>query len=135
MIPDIETDVLDRVATALSAEFGGILVCGESVHAPESFPAVSIVEEDNSSYLPALDTEGSHHAQLMYDVNVYSNLAVGRKAQAKKIMERVDALMQETGFVRLGRQPLSLPNADASIYRIEARYRTIVNEKKQLLRR
>ena len=74
MVPDIETDVFDAVATTLEAKYGDIFVTGEYVHAPEFFPAVSIIEEDNAAYLPALDTEGSHHSRLMYEVNVYSNL-------------------------------------------------------------
>lgn len=135
MAPDIETDVFDRVANELSARYIGISVIGEYNRVPESFPAVSVVEADNADYLPALDTDGSHYAQLMYDVNVYSNLSAGRKAQAKEIMQTVDTLMHDLGFSKLSKQPLTLPNAEASIYRMEARYRTIVNEKKQLLRR
>lgn len=135
MVPDIEAEVFDHVAGILGDRYDGISVYSEYVHAPESFPSVSIVEADNSAFLPALDSEGSHHAQLMYDVNVYSNLLVGRKQQAKDIMQTVDAAMQQLGFVRLSRQPLTLPNAESSIYRMEARYRTVVDENKRLLRR
>lgn len=135
MVPDIETDVFNAVATAIEAEFSDVFVTGEYVHAPEFFPAVSIIEEDNSTFLPALDSEGSHHSQLMYDVNVYSNLKSGRKAQAKAIMQKIDEKMSEIGFVRLSRQPLTLPNAETSIYRMNARYRTVVDENKRLLRR
>lgn len=135
MVPDIETDVFDAVATTLEAKYGDIFVTGEYVHAPEFFPAVSIIEEDNASYLPALDTEGSHHSQLMYEVNVYSNLKSGRKAQAKEIMQTIDEKMSALGFARLSRQPMTLPNAETSIYRMNARYRTVVDENKRLLRR
>jgi hypothetical protein len=135
VVPDIETDVFDAVASALSAKFGGIFITGEYVHAPESFPAVSLIEEDNSAFLPALDSEGSHHSQLMYEVNVYSNLKSGRKAQAKEIMQEIDEKMSELGFVRLSRKPMTLPNAETSIYRMNARYRTVVDENKRLLRR
>ncbi len=135
MVPDIETDVFDAVASALSAKFGDIFITGEYVHAPESFPAVSIIEEDNSAFLAALDSEGSHHSQLMYEVNVYSNLKSGRKTQAKEIMQEIDKKMSELGFARLSRQPMTLPNAETSIYRMNARYRTVVDENKRLLRR
>lgn len=135
MVPDIETDVFDAVATTLEAKYGDIFVTGEYVHAPEFFPAVSIIEEDNAAYLPALDTEGSHHSQLMYEVNVYSNLKIGRKAQAKEIMQTIDEKMSALGFARLSRQPMTLPNAETSIYRMNARYRTVVDENKRLLRR
>lgn len=135
MVPDIEVDVFDAVSGAIREKHGDVFVSSEYVHAPEDFPAVSVVESDNSVFLPGLDSEGSHHSQLMYDVNVYSNLATGKKAQAKEIMQTVDGKMQELGFVRLSKQPMTLPNAESSIYRMEARYRTVVNEKRQLLRR
>lgn len=135
MVPDIETDVFDAVSTAIESEFSDVFITGEYVHAPEFFPAVSIIEEDNSAFLPALDSEGSHHSQLMYEVNVYSNLKSGRKAQAKAIMQKIDEKMSELGFVRLSRQPMTLPNAETSIYRMNARYRTVVDENKRLLRR
>lgn len=135
MVPDIETDVFDAVAAAIESEFSDVFITGEYVHAPEFFPAVSIIEEDNSAFLPALDSEGSHHSQLMYEVNVYSNLKSGRKAQAKAIMQKIDEKMSELGFVRLSRQPMTLPNAETSIYRMNARYRTVVDENKRLLRR
>lgn len=135
MVPDIETEIFDKIAESLSKKYNGISVYSEYVHAPESFPSVSIVEADNSTFLPALDSEGSHHAQLMYDINVYSNLISGRKEQAKEIMQIIDAEMLALGFVRISKQPLVLPNAESSIYRMEARYRTVVNEQKQLLRR
>lgn len=35
MVPDIETDVFDAVATTLEAKYGDIFVTGEYVHAPE----------------------------------------------------------------------------------------------------
>lgn len=135
MVPDIEEDVFHIVAELLSDSYPGISVYSEYVHSPESFPSVSIVESDSSTVLSAMDTEGSHHAQLMYDVNVYSNLASGRKAQAKEIMWVIDEKMQQLGFVRLGKAPVTLPNAESTIYRMESRYRTTVNENKQLLRR
>lgn len=135
MVPDIEADVFDAVASALSAKFGDIFITGEYVHAPESFPAVGLIEEDNAAFLPALDSEGSHHSQLMYEVNVYSNLKSGRKTQAKEIMQEIDEKMSELGFVRLSRKPMTLPNAETSIYRMNARYRTVVDENKRLLRR
>lgn len=135
MVPDIETDVFNAVAEILSEKYEGISVYNEYSQIPESFPTVSLIEEDNSAFLPALDSEGSHHSQLMYDVNVYSNLSAGRKEQAKEIMRTIDEKMSALGFVRISSQPLVLPNAETSIYRLEARYRTVVDENKRLLRR
>lgn len=135
MVPDIEADVFDAIATALEKKYGNIFITSEYVHSPERFPAVSLIQEDDAAFLPALDSEGSHHSQVMFEANVYSNLASGRKSQAKEIMQTIDEKMSNLGFVRLSRQPMTLPNAETSIYRMNARYRTIVDENKRLLRR
>lgn len=135
MVPDIEADVFDAIATALETKYGNIFITSEYVHSPERFPAVSLIQEDDAAFLPALDSEGSHHSQVMFEANVYSNLVSGRKSQAKEIMQTIDEKMSKLGFVRLSRQPMTLPNAETSIYRMNARYRTIVDENKRLLRR
>lgn len=135
MVPDIEADVFDVIATALETKYGNIFITSEYVHSPERFPAVSLIQEDDAAFLPALDSEGSHHSQVMFEANVYSNLASGRKSQVKEIMQTIDEKMSKLGFVRLSRQPMTLPNAETSIYRMNARYRTIVDENKRLLRR
>lgn len=135
MVPDIEADVFDEIATALETKYGNIFITSEYVHSPERFPAVSLIQEDDAAFLPALDSEGSHHSQVMFEANVYSNLASGRKSQVKEIMQTIDEKMSKLGFVRLSRQPMTLPNAETSIYRMNARYRTIVDENKRLLRR
>lgn len=136
MIPDIESDVVDYIARKASEEFeDDVAVYNEQAHILAEFPAVYIVEADNSSYLPALDTEGSHHSQVMYDVNVYTNYLTENKRRAKALMRIIDSGMQELGFARLSRQPIEIQGSDTFIYRVEARYRAIVNEKKQILRR
>lgn len=135
MVPDIEADVFDAIATALETKYGNIFITSEYVHSLERFPAVSLIQEDDAAFLPALDSEGSHHSQVMFEANVYSNLASGRKSQVKEIMQTIDERMSALGFVRLSRQPMTLPNAETSIYRMNARYRTIVDENKRLLRR
>lgn len=135
MVPDIEADVFDAIETALETKYGNIFITSEYVHSPERFPAVSLIQEDDAAFLPALDSEGSHHSQVMFEANVYSNLASGRKSQVKEIMQTIDEKMSKLGFVRLSRQPMTLPNAETSIYRMNARYRTVVDENKRLLRR
>lgn len=136
MIPDIETDVVDYIIGKVEGEFDGdVTVRNEQTRTPAEFPTVFICEADNSNYLPALDTEGSHHSQVMYDINVYTNYLTENKRMAKTLMRIIDSGMQELGFARLSSQPIEIQGSDASIFRMEARYRAIVNEKKQILRR
>ena len=55
---NIESEVFNTVATALRDEITGIFVSGEAIAAPSSFPAVTIVEDDNSTYTRTLDSSG-----------------------------------------------------------------------------
>lgn len=126
---DVESLVFSTVATALRAAFTGIFVSGEAVAAPSSFPAVSIIEMDNSLYSRSKDLAGTeNHSTLMYEINVYSNLSSGRKTQCKAIMAIVDTEMQKLGFSRIGCSPINVPNADATKYRMVARYRAVISK-------
>lgn len=119
---DVESEVYTPIATALREEFPGVYVTPEYVRAPAKFPHVSIVEADN--YLPVqyLDNADSErYAGLMYEVNVYSNKATGRKQEARSIMDQVDRAMYALNFRRTVLTPV--PNMeDATIYRLTARY-------------
>ena len=133
---NIESEVFSTVVTALRAEFTGIFVSGEAVAAPSSFPAVTIVEQDNSTHQRSLDSSGKeNHAVLMYEINAFSNLGSGKKKQTRAIMAIIDDEMQDMGFVRVGSGPMTVPNADASIYRIVARYRGTISKDKVIYRR
>lgn len=133
---NIESEVFNAVATALRSEFTGIFVSGESVAAPSSFPAVTLVEQDNSTYQRSLDSSGSEkHAVVMYEANAYSNLGSGKKKQTRAIMAIIDDEMQDMGFVRIGSSPAEVPNADKTIYRMVARYRATVSTDKIIYRR
>lgn len=132
----IETEVYSTVATALRAQFSGIFVAGEAVSAPSTFPAVTLVEDDNSTYQRSLDSSGQeNHATIMYTANVYSNKSSGKKSECKAIMAVIDAQMFGIGFIRVGSSPMEVPNANASIYRTVARYRATVSKDKTIHRR
>lgn len=124
---DIENKVFNSIASVLRTEFSGISVYGEYIDVPSSFPCVTIVEDDNYTYQRSQDTSNTeHHANIVYTVNVYSNLTNGKKDQAKKIMDRIDSLMQGMKFTRSMRN--QIPNTDRTIYRITARYNAVVEE-------
>ena len=132
---DLESPLFTEIATALRSTYSGIFITGEYVPAPARFPAVSIVEMDNSTYRPAWSNRYSEeYAEVMYEVNVYSNLTEGKKAEAKAIMSTVDGLIQHYGFERIFCQPVQNMN-DASIYRITARYRAVIRDNLTIYRR
>ena len=122
---NIENKVFNDIATALTTEYPNISVVSEYVDTPNTFPCVTIVEDDNSVHQNSLDnTNVEHHANLMYSVNVYSNKRSGKKQEAKAIMGSIDNLMSAMKFTRT--MCMQTPNIDRTIYRITARYTAIV---------
>lgn len=132
---DIESEVFGAVAAELRTKWPKLYMVGEYVRTPKSFPCVSLEERDNS-VLSRTQTgsEIENHATLMYEANVYSNKANGKKAECRAIATALDAAMARLGFTRIMMNPI--PNMDdATIYRITARYRAVVGKDKTIYRR
>lgn len=124
---DIENDVFDTVAKAVRAAHEGVFVTGEYVPVPPKLPAVSIVESDNRVFERMRTLNIENAASVMYEVNVYSNKASGKKAEAKAIAATVDTVLTSIGFTRTMRS--QVPNLnDATIYRIVCRYEADVDK-------
>lgn len=120
---NIENYIVNLIATSLS----DVTVLSDYVDTPPSFPCVTVVEDSNVSAQTFDNASPSeNHADLLYSVNVYSNLVSGAKAQAKDIMDRIDAILENLKFERIMCQPM--PNVDRTIYRYTARYRVRVGK-------
>lgn len=132
---NIENEVFDIVSKKVREKYSDIYLTGEYVKSPPSFPASSIVEMDNTVYsLTQTSGENENHASVMYEVNVYSNKTKGKKTECKEIISIIDNEMTSLGFSRTVIQPI--PNeADATIYRIIARYKAVVSKDKVIFRR
>ena len=124
---DVENIVFTRLATALRTAYSGITVYGEYVEVPAAFPCVSIVEADNAVLERTRDLSGvEHHAKVMYEINVFTNDANGKKSRAKAIADVIDMQMSAMLFTRTFRG--QTPNVDRSIYRVTLRYKGVVGE-------
>ena len=123
---DCENEVYTKVATALRTQFNNLDVSGDYTLAPASFPHVCFYESDNSVAPRYTGNSGSEMDQVLFTVEVYSNKAIGKKAEAKKIMNAVDEIMYSINAERLSK--LSVPNLNhASIFRYVARYRVLTD--------
>lgn len=124
---DCENEVYTRIARVLRDKFHGINIAGEYVNAPSSFPHVSITQSDNSVVSEQM-TGSAEMAQVMFEINIYSNKADGRKTECKAIAKVIDDVMFRMNFKRMALTPI--PNMeDATIYRIVARYRAMTDGK------
>jgi hypothetical protein len=132
---NVENEIFDIVAKAVRNEYQGVYVVGEYVKAPSKFPCVSIVEMDNTAY-DRTQTSSSleNHADVTYEVNIYSNKSSGKKSECKSIASLIDDEFATLGFSRTMLQPI--PNVDdATIYRMLGRYRGVVSKDKVVYRR
>ena len=119
---DIENKIYSPIRTALVNSYSGIYVTSEPTATSAKFPAVSIVQEDNYMSVNKLDNSGAEKfATVMFQVDVYSNKASGRKTQCKEIMNVVDTMLYAMNFTRLSLTPI--PMANDGYYRLSARYR------------
>ena len=132
---DIEAEVFGIVSSDVRLKYPKVYMTGEYVKSPPSFPCVSLIETDNQVYRNTRDSGCiENHAQLQYEVNVYSNRTSGKKAECKEIISLIDSKMEKLGFTRTFMNPV--PNEqDATIYRMIARYRAIVSKNKTIYRR
>ena len=115
----IENDVFTVVANKLRTELGAenIYVTGEYTPTPPKFPCVFLYEADNFN----AGFDGCNHevvTGVMYEVEVFSNLKNGKKAEAIKsftiagnffeLLKSIHALSNEvemgvpTGFTTFG---------------------------------
>lgn len=132
---DIENEVFDRVAKRVREQFPNIFIVGEYVKSPSSFPAVSLMEMDNSYRDDTADSgSNENHVNVMYEINVYSNKTTGKKSECKAIVALIDQEMTAMGFVRSTLTPV--PNEyDSTIYRMVGRYRASVSSDHKIFRR
>ena len=132
---DIENEVFDRVAKRVREQFPNIFMVGEYVKSPASFPAVSLIEMDNSVRESTADSgSNENHANVMYEVNICSNKTTGKKSECKKIAALIDTEMTAMGFSRATLIPV--PNEyDSTIYRMVGRYRAAVSTDHKIFRR
>jgi hypothetical protein len=132
---DIENAVFDRVVTRVREVFPDIFMAGEYVKSPPFFPAVFLVEMDNSVRIETIDSgSGENHVNVMYEVTTYSNKTTGKKSECKAIMALIDEEMLTMGFTRSTLTPVPNDN-DSTIYRMVGRYRATVSSDLKIFRR
>lgn len=131
----IEDMLFTKIATAIRAEFPDAYVVGEYVNAPSRFPAVYIVEMDNTVNRAGRDTSSiENFADVMYQVDIFSNKNKGKKAECKAIAAFVDEQFASIGFTRSFLNPV--PNMDdGTIYRMTGRWVATVSKNNEIYRR
>lgn len=74
-----------------------------------------------------------NHAEVMYEINVFSNLQSGAKAECRAIFKAIDDVMADHGFSRYAKVPVL--EAGPIQYRLTGRYRGVVSKTNLVYRR
>ena len=132
---EFENALFTKLAIAVRLQYPEAYVVGEYVAQPPRFPAVYIVEQNNSVYMPGRDSgDIENYSDVMYQVDVYSDRNVGKKAECKAIMAIIDDQLSKLGFTRTFLNPVPNYN-EPSIYRMTGRYRAVVDKDSTIYRR
>lgn len=123
---DVESVVFQKCADAFRAAYPNGFIAGEYVSQPPKFPAAMVEVRSNTVERKAIDNGDIENAvNVMVEVNVYSNLNTGKKAQAKAIAELLDDVLKARRFARTFMNPVPNFN-DATIYRMTAQYERLI---------
>lgn len=123
---DVENIIFAKIANVLRAAYSGILVTGEFTDVPARFPAVIVVESDNSVLTKQSTLNIENAVNVMYEVNVFTNTVGKKKSEAKAIMAAIDDEFSKMNFIRTMCNPVSNLQ-DATIYRMVARYEAVID--------
>lgn len=124
---DVEYEVFTRLSSALKAEYPGIDVASEYQRKPLAMPHVSFEMMDSYPYWDYFDNLAKDSGDvIVFEINIYSNKAVGKKQECKKIAGTIDQVMRRMNFRRTVLSPV--PNLeDSTIYRMTGRWIGLVD--------
>lgn len=131
MTEDIESQVTNDLYELLTAEFPGIDIGTLSDPIPMKYPYVNIKMSDQTPTSRFINSSRViPYRDITIEIEVYTNLVSGRKAQAKSIMAVIDAEMLAMGATGTALNPLDLTNPvdNSSVFRLFARYRATVDK-------
>lgn len=128
---DKADEVFDRVMTYVLTQFPNLTeenFSSDYVNAPPVFPFVTIVQTGSETYTSTQDDLLEEHvAQLVYDIEVYSNSTDGKKAECRAITSEIDKYMHRMNFTR--ETSAFVPNlANNSIARLVSKYSGLASE-------
>lgn len=126
---DIENYVYTQIARAVQSEYPQAEVFGDYVEEMAGFPTVTVTEIQNKTLERMQDEEpAEHYAAITYEVNVYCNDRLGKKAGCKKILGIVDGVMLPMKFTKGTQRQLPAIDHSRAVYRMYARYTAVVDE-------
>lgn len=130
---DIEESLVDKIVRKLE-NYPNVIVLSSELTALPQLPCVCVNEIDNRLCREALDTsEVEQFAEVVYQIDVYSNEGDMKKKEAKEIFKNIDELMYSLGFYRRSKNAIEF--TENRVCRICSRYSGTVTINNQIIRR
>ena len=125
---DVLNEVFTSVAVPVREAHPGIMVTGEYTRQPSKFPALTLDETQNVMVERLEDSSNEEKfSRLTYRMQVFSNKASGKKAEARAIFATADEVMRGMGFRRI--TYTTTPEIyDSTVYSITATYEAVIDE-------
>ena len=120
---DIEVPLFNLIYEAVQAEYPECTCFNARPQTLAKFPAVVVVEDDNTTYYR--DRGAEKHAEIMYQVDIFCDNQQNAKTLCKSLASIVDSVFISHNFNRLSLSPM--PNTDPNIVRYTGRYRAVVS--------
>lgn len=131
---DVEPGVFTAAETAVKAAFPAVTMESVTNYSPSKFPHVALEQTDSYALRTTRDSsDNENHAVVVFEANVFSNKANGKKKEAKAIMAVLDAAMNGMGFTRLTLVPIVTDNGTK--YRLFARWSAVAGKNNTIYRR
>lgn len=113
--------IYDTIESAVNLVGRPVYCASKREPIPESFPACYIVEDDHSFIRSAIPLNFSDAPLTRnFSVEVYSSLTNGALTEAREIMDDVEEVMMQLGFIETYCGQTN--NADPSVTRIVGRF-------------
>lgn len=125
---DKENEIYTAIRNAVKKEYPDVLLSSSYIRSPASFPYVSVIQTDSYEPKKYIDSSGEElFTSLAFQIDIYSDDESRKKSICKQIMQTIDTTLKKMNFRR---ESLSaVPNmADATIYRLTARYTVIASD-------
>ncbi len=133
---DVEIDIYNLVRNAIKVVNEKCEVSSRFYTSqPTVFPAASFIEISNVPIETSNDSSGDENvSSITFQLDVYSNLQSGARAECKKIISEVSDCLNKLNAHRYVCEPLS-NIADNTITRVTARYIVYVDKNSVTYRR
>ena len=131
---DIEYEIDTLIYNAVHPVYEGASFESGLNLSPSIFPCICVEEIDNKNRQSTADSgSNERHANVEFEINIFTNDTTGKKATAKAIGDLIDRTMLSHGFDRTSFVPLSIDNGTK--YRLLLRYQASVSQNNTIFRR